>query len=172
MPPSIYSRRNTQRHPLARMLPKLMLQRQMYRLGEKYPPADGLEEFGPTWEVADFIIPAQSAAQARIPLQRMFTILGFSASASVNTALGGFRLQLYDTKKGVRFAARGPQVANIAGSAQSGAVMFLREPYQFDLPESQLLVDCRNLEAASNTIEIVIYGVALRFNQIPGDPSQ
>lgn len=168
---SPHRRGNIQKHPLARLLPKLGLQRQVYRLGESTPPSDGLEGFGPSWQAVDLVIPAYSAMQARVSVQRMFTVLGFAASASVN-ALGGFRLQMYDTKKGIRFAGRGVQYGNVAGAAKSAGPFFLREPYQFDLPDSQILVDCRNLEAAQNSIEIVIYGVALRFNQIQGDTSQ
>lgn len=166
-----HRRGNIQTHPLARMLPKLGLQQQVYRLGESRPPADGLEDFAPNWQAVDLVIPAQSAMQARISVQRMFTVLGYAASSSVN-ALGGFRLQMRDTKKGIRFAARSVQYANVAGSVQSHGAFFLREPYQFDIPESQILVDCRNLEVSPNNIEIVIYGVALRFNQIQGDTSQ
>ena len=52
---------------------------------------------------------------------------------------------------------------------------FLREPYRFDEPDSQMLVSITNLELVQNTVQIVFYGVAMLFNapkgnEFPGGP--
>src|SRR5271166_538036 len=163
-----YSLSQTLQHPLARMTPLHMRQYQVYRLGERLPPSGGLIDHCPTWEPVDMVLAARSTLQARVNVQRDYTLIGimFSSSSIVN---GGFRAQFYDTKKQLRMADRGVQLAQIAG-AVGGTVatrgpFFLREPYEFDQPDSQLLVIAQNLETVTNTIEIALYGVALRFNQ-------
>jgi hypothetical protein len=164
-----YSLRNVLQNPLARMLPLHDNQSLVYKLGEKHPPSGGMIGHSPTWEAVSFIIAARGTAQVRVSLQRNFTLLALSTSAS-SVANGGFRAQLYDTKKKRRLADRGVQQANIAGSevAASGP-FFLREPYQFDQPDSQLLVIVQNLETVTNTIQIALYGQVLRFNELhPG----
>jgi hypothetical protein len=172
-----YSRRNTMQHPLARMLPLQREQMQVYRMGERLPPSGYLRDHGPTWEVVSMILAAQGTLQARVNLQRDFTLISVATSSSSLVA-GGFRAQLYDTKKQVRLADRGVQQAMMGG--QSGgagptAPFFLRDPYRFDQPDSQILVMVQNLEAVQNTIQVVLYGLALRFNEVsttefPGGP--
>lgn len=162
-----YSLSQTLLHPLARMLPLQREQGQVYRMGERVPPSGGLADHAPTWEAVNMVLAARSTLQARVNLQRDFTLLALLASTSSN-ASGGFRAQLYDTKKQLRLADRGVPVANIAGSMGGGglpAEFFLREPYEFDQPDSQVLVLVQNLETVTNTIQLVLYGVALRFNQ-------
>src|SRR5208282_1443092 len=162
-----YSLSQTLIHPLARMLPLQREQLQVYRLGERVPPSGGLADHAPTWEAVNLVLNARSTLQARVNLQRDFTLLALLASTSSNVN-GGFRAQLYDTKKQLRLADRGVPVANIAGSMGGGAIpaaVFLREPYEFDQPDSQVLVLVQNLETVTNTIQLVLYGVALRFNQ-------
>lgn len=157
-----YALKNTLTHPLARLLPIAKYQRQMYRLGESTPPSGAMAEHAPSWEVASFILDPQGVGQARINLQRDFWLIALLASASVNN-LGGFRAQVYDSQKDRRFADRGPFFSLIGGNV-SGP-QFLREPYQFDQPDSQILLNVANLEPAQNTIQIVFYGQVLRFNQ-------
>lgn len=166
-----YSLRDTLVNPLARMLPLKSAQAQVYRLGEKNPPSGGLDGHSPSWEVASFVLPARGTSQARISLQRDFTLLALSCNATVIDH-GGFRAQLYDTQKKVRFADRGVLSALIAGTGTVVGAhtrpMFLREPYAFDAPDSQVLVLVQNLEPVVNTIQLVLYGQVLRFNQPSG----
>lgn len=175
-----YTLSQTMQHPLARMLPLLRLQMQVYRLGEKHPPSGPLDGHGPDWEAMSMVLAARSTAQARINLQRDFTWLAVSATSSVIDH-GGFRAQFYDTKKALRFADRGVQMAQIAGPggavAPNSGYWFLREPYRFDEPDSQLYVLVQNLETVANTIQLVFYGSVLRFNAVvdvaaefPGGP--
>jgi hypothetical protein len=145
------------------MLPLQREQMQVYRLGEKNPPAGHLQDHAPMWECVTVILSARGSTRVRVNLQRDFTLMALTATASVNTALGGFRAQLYDMKKQLRFADRGVMFANLAGTA--GAAVFLREPWEFDEPDSQVLVIVQNMEAAQNSIQIALYGQVLRFNQ-------
>src|SRR5271168_4486210 len=123
-----YSLANTLLHPLARMLPIQREQLQVYRLGERLPPSGGLAEHCPTWEAVNLVLNARSTLQARVNLQRDFTLLALLASTSSNVS-GGFRVQLYDTKKQLRLADRGIPFSNIAGTMGGGvipAATFLR----------------------------------------------
>lgn len=158
-----YSLRNTLVHPLARMLPLQRWQQQVYRLGEKNPPAGDMQDHAPSWEVASFVLPALGTIQARINVQKDFHLLAITTTSSVQTALGGFRAQLYDAIKKVRFADRG-MLRALMGGTTSGP-FFLREPYQFDQPNSQILVMVQNMELVQNTIQLSLYGQVLRFNQ-------
>ena len=163
-----YSLQNTLLHPLARMLPLRRQQAQVYRLGERLPPSGPLHDYNPTWEAVNLVLDARSTLQARVNVQRDFTLIALVASSSSNVN-GGFRAQFFDTKKELRFAERNVIQSLIAGSVfGAGAItnpFFLREPYEFDQPDSQILVSAQNLETVTNTIQIVFYGVALRFNQ-------
>ena len=170
-----YSLRNTLVNPLARMLPLKSGQSQVYRLGEKRPPSGGLDGHSPSWEVISFVLPANGTSQGRISLQRDFTLMALTCNASV-TDHGGFRAQLYDTMKKVRFADRGVLGALIAGAGTVVGAMtspvFLREPYAFDEPDSQVLVLVQNLEPVVNTIQLVLYGQVLRFNEPSGSRAE
>lgn len=148
---------NVLTNKLARMLPQRVLQNRVYRLGESSPP--GLNGYGPSWQVATLVLAARTTGQMRISVPPDFHLLAINSSATVATALGAFRAQFYDVKKKKRFGDRGTLFANIGG--QTGQTFFLREPYQFDKPNSQVLVLIQNLEAGANTIQIVLYGVAL-----------
>ncbi len=145
-------------HPLARMLPLFHLQSQVYRLGERLPP--GLEGYTPIWEVAPFLLAGRATQQARISFKRDFHLLALMGSSS---AAGGFRLQLYDMAKKRKLTDRGVAFANLLGTG--GDPMFLREPHRFDAKDSQALLIVQNQDAAANTIEVVLYGVALRWNE-------
>jgi hypothetical protein len=164
-----YTLRHVITHPLARMLPLQREQEQVYRLGEKHPPAGELRHHAPMWESVSFILAPRDSARVRVNLQRDFTLLAITNQASVQTALGGFRAQMYDTRKELRMADRGILAANIsgtvAGPTSSGGLFYLREPYQFDQPDSQLLIIAQNMETAQNTIQIALYGLVLRFNE-------
>jgi hypothetical protein len=164
-----YSLAYTLRNPLARMLPLQREQMQVYRLGEKKPPAGSMLDHGPMWEAVSFVLGPLKTSQARVNLQRDFTLLAITAVAS-SVAAGGFRAQFYDKKKDLRLADRGVQQANLAGT--TGGAAFLREPYQFDLPDSQILVIVQNLESVANTIQIALYGQVLRFNQPHPDANE
>jgi hypothetical protein len=158
-----FSRSNTIQHPLARMLPLFRYQSQVYRLGEKNPPIGSLAGYGPVWEAVSFVLGPLASLQARVNLQRDFTLIAITASDTLQTGANGFRVQLFDTKKQIRFADRGVQRPNFAGPSKQP--MFLREPYCFDQPDSQVLVMVQNLESSSNTIQLALYGQCLRFNQ-------
>ena len=171
-----YSLKCVLRNPLAGMLPLRQTQVQVYRPGEKRPPSDGMEDHAPSWECVSMSLASQSSSQVRVNLQRDFYLLALASQAS-SVVNGGFRAQFYDTRKKRRLADRGVQQANIAGindsvvGAPDVSPMFLREPYLFDEPDSQLLVIVQNLETVTNTIQIVFYGQVLRFNQhAPGAP--
>jgi hypothetical protein len=163
-----YSLRFVNQNPIARMLPLQREQKHAYRLGEKIPPS-ALDGHGPVWEAATFVLNPRATLQARINLQRDFTLVALGAMCTSN-ASGGFRVQLYDLKKQLRLADRGVQFANFASSANValGAPVFLREPLRFDLPDSQVLVNIQNLETVANTVQIVLYGLVLRFNEPSG----
>jgi hypothetical protein len=158
-----YSLAHTLVHPLARMTRLLHPQTQVYRLGEKSPPSGGMAEHAPSWEVVSLVLDPLGTLQARVNLQRDFWLLALATSATTITAAGGFRAQLYDTIKKVRLADRGILKHLLGGNGS--APFFLREPYQFDQPNSQLLVTVQNMEAVQNTVQIALYGQVLRFNQ-------
>jgi hypothetical protein len=164
-----YSLQQTITHPLARMLPLLKAQMMVYRLGEKYPPIGWLAGHCPTWEAVTLVLAPQSNQQVRVNVQRDFTLLSISVTNSSNVS-GGFRAQLYDVKKQLRLADRGVNQALMGGPAFGGArpngTFFLREPYRFDLPDSQLLIVAQNLETVQNLVQVALYGAALRFNQV------
>lgn len=175
-----YSVEHTLRHPLARMLPLQREQVQAYRLAEKHPPSGLLDGHGPTWEAVTAILNPRQTLEARVNLQRDFTLITIAVSTSSNIN-GGFRAQAFDVKRGRRFADRGVQQANIAGAGTLvGGIsnpFMLREPYTFQDPDSQVLLIVQNLETVVNTVQVVLYGVALRFNEpqpyavdFPGGP--
>lgn len=160
-----YSLKDTLVNPLARMLPFRGTTSDVYRMGEACPP--GLRGYGPTWEVISLALAGRGTLQVRVNVQRDFYLMALSATSS---AAGGFRAQLYDANKKRRLADRGINFPNLFGS--TGRPLFLREPYNFDQPDAQILCVVQNLDAGANTIQIVLYGVALRFNeagpQFPG----
>jgi hypothetical protein len=149
----------------------------VYRLGEKRPPAGELDGYGPMWEAITLALGASGTntqtLQARVNLQRNFTLLAIACTAS-SSLVGGFRAQFFDMKKKRRLADRGVMFANLAGDLVlplPTGIKFLREPYVFDQPDSQVLVEVTNFEAVANTVQLVLYGLVLRFNeQRPGVP--
>lgn len=159
-----YSLRNTFTHPLARMFPFFRYQKQVYRLAEKIPPAGGMVDHAPSWETVTVALPALGTQQLRVNVQRDFWLLGLTTS--FDEAIGvvqGFRAQFYDTIKKVRFADRGVRNNLIAGNGSNP--VFLRDPYHFDQPNSQILVILQNLDNAASTVQVAFYGQVLRFNQ-------
>lgn len=150
-------------NPYSVMIP-IRDQESVYRYADSNPP--GLEGYQPRWEVVNAVLGALASGnaptfQARVDLMNDFHMLGVLASASVNV-VGGFRVHLYDAAKQRRIGGdRGIQFPNLGGA--SGSAFFLREPYEFDLPRSQLLVQLQNLENAQNTVQLVIYGLAAPF---------
>ncbi len=163
-----YSLRQTVTHPIARMLPLQKEQMMVYRLGEKYPPVGWLAGHSPMWEVATLVLAPQANQQVRVNLQRDFTLLAISVTNTSNVN-GGFKAQLYDIKKQLRLADRGVNQILMGGptfAAPPCGSFFLREPYRFDLPDSQVLVVAQNLELVQNLIQIMLYGSVLRFNEV------
>lgn len=167
----------TQQHPLSRMLPLRRDQAQTYRLGERIPPS-ALEGHGPMWEAVELLLDPLDTLQARVNLQRDYTWVSKAATCTSNLN-GGFRAQVYDIKKRYRFADRGINFANFAGpvahgSGNSPAAFFLREPYRFEIPDSQILLQVQNFENVANTVMMCFYGQVLRFNApgltFPGGP--
>ncbi len=168
---------------LARMLPLDSYQHAVYRLGQRHPP--GFEDgFAPIWECASALLPARQTTQLRINFQREFHLIGLIASSSL---AGGFRAQIYDMKKqytrwanvarrivsgsktkpGVRLAGRGVIAAlGFGGTTNGTQPFFLREPHPFTEPDAQALVVIQNQDTSgvSNQIQVVLYGVARRFN--------
>jgi len=135
-------------------------QRQVYRLAEKQPPAGGMADHAPSWETVTVVLAAQDTQQFRVNVQRDFWLLALTASSD---QVAGFRAQLYDTIKKVRFADRGVKSPLIAGT--SGGATFLRDPYHFDQPDSQILVIVQNMAAVQANVQLALYGQVLRFNQ-------
>jgi hypothetical protein len=164
-------------HTMARMLPLHSWQEQVYHLAQKHPA--GFEDgFTPIWECATALLPARQTTQLRINVQKDFHLLALAGSSSL---AGGFRAQLYDMKKdygqekpGVRLAGRGVNFANYFGAGfapgnstgQGSGLYFLRSPHPFTEPNAQCLVIVQNqdVSGASNQIQVVLYGVARRFN--------
>jgi hypothetical protein len=144
---------------LARMLPLFQRQEQVYRMGDATP--EGLRGYQPRWEVVNAVIAAQQTYQTKVDLMPDFHLLALLGSASVNLN-GGFRVQLYDQTRRIRLQGRGIQFPNWGGNAFGD--FFLREPYPFDMPRSQVMVVLQNMEAAANTVQIVLYGVAAPFS--------
>jgi hypothetical protein len=177
-------------HTLARMLPLHDYQAQVYRLAEHYPP--GFEDgFTPIWECATALLPSLQTTQLRINFQDQFHLLALTGNSSV---AGGFRVQLYDSKKryitwqdpnlripgdlsakaGQRLAARGTNFGTFLGagfvaanpSSNGSSPFFLREPHPFTEPNAQALVIIQNQDnsGVNANIQVVLYGLARRFN--------
>lgn len=177
--------RNVLMNYLARMLPLDSYQHAVYRLGEKHPP--GFEDgYCPSWEVGTALLAARQTTQLRINFQREFHLFALTATS---TQAGGFRMQMFDTKKryytwqdvgrrivgalaekpGVRLAGRGVIAALQAGGGSatlSCQPFFLREPYCFGGPNSQALIIIQNQDTsgANNECQVALYGMVRRFN--------
>jgi hypothetical protein len=149
-------------NPLARMLPLRALQSSVYRMAEKEPP--GLPGYQPRWEVVNGVIGAQQSLIVKVDVMSDWHLLAIGCSASVNT-VGGFRAQFYDLVKQRRLNDRGIQFPNLGGGNSPGPVawFFLREPYRFDLPKSQMQIMMQNLEAVANTVQLALYGQSAPF---------
>jgi hypothetical protein len=275
---------NTLIHPLARMLPQLRFQNQVYRLGERNPPVGSMIGHTPNWAITELLLDPLASQQVRMNLQPDYHWLAITASSNapavpmsfnistilwqqvgteafINTRLadqtgwedpppgtlityhdvsawpamngqafafdhtedtgfptpiGGrilitnlpfvdlppaprppavnevptsgsisftfpaipleksFRAQIYDTRKALRMADRGVNVGNLGGSlanvsGDQNGVYWLRDPYRFDLPDSQVLLIVQNLVNQTNAIQVALYGQVLRFND-PGAP--
>ena len=145
-------------NPFVRMLP-VGLQRAVYRMGEPWPP--GLEGYQPRWQVLNAVLGAQQTIQLKIDVPNDFYLLAILCSATVNELGGGFRAQFYDVFKKYRLQDRGIKFQNLGGA--SNGAFFLRDPYHFDLPRSQVKVVLQNMEIVSNTIQVALYGVAAPF---------
>lgn len=146
-------------NPYTRLLPVKGWQADVYRMGDGIPA--GLEGYQPRWEVVNAVLGAQQTVQVRVDLMTDWHLLAMLGSASTNT-VGAFRAHIYDQLKKLRIGGdRGLQFPNIGGAA--AMPFFLREPYRFDMPRSQMLVILQNLETAVNTVQLTFYGVAAPF---------
>lgn len=145
-------------NPYTRMLPLRGLQADVYRMAETVPP--GLEGYQPRWEIVNAVILAQQSLEVKVDIMTGFHVMAVLGSATTNN-LGGFRTQFYDAIKKRRIHDRPIQFPNLGGAAI--APFFLREPYAFDLPRSQVLLILQNMEVVTNTVQIVLYGVAAPF---------
>ena len=145
-------------NPYTRLIPLKGWQADVYRMAEQMPP--GLEGCQPRWEVVNAVILAQQSLEVKIDIMTGFHLLAVLGSATTNT-VGGFRTQFYDAIKKRRFHDRPVQFPQLGGAA--AAPFFLREPYHFDLPRSQMLLILQNMETVTNTVQIVLYGVAAPF---------
>ena len=119
----------------------------------------------PVWVYTEFnALGAYATGRARIPMPEAFTLLSLMGSASVNT-VGGFRVNVYDVNRRVRFTERPANFQNFAGTGTSplfqGAAIGSRQvqPYQFQVDDAQVLITVVNLENANNNIQFVMYGV-------------
>jgi hypothetical protein len=184
---------NVLTHTLARLLPLHDNQGQVYRMGEKHPPGfeDG---FTPIWEVATAVLPSLKTTQLRINFQNEFHLLALTGSSSLAGGFRVQILdtkKIYSSwlrdkmanligdgppqdRPGVRFAGRGVNFAtflgagfNAANGAGIGSSQFtLREPHPFCEKDAQALVLITNMDnsGANNNIQVVLYGLARRFN--------
>lgn len=145
---------------LSTLLPLRRTNQQCYQPGYRHPSGD-FEGYAPSWEVVTFSLPPRGTRDARVNFQRDFHLIGLTGGIG-SFGTNGFRMQMYDVKKGRRFFERLVGHFNIAGGA--GSILLLRRPYRFDLPDSQLLVQIQNLDTVQVTDQIVLYGCVLRFN--------
>lgn len=156
--PHPYSLDHVLQNQLSNLVPLRRTNQQCFQLGYPHPQGD-MDGYGPMWEVVSMSLAAFGTKQARINVQRDFHILGKIGNS---TGPNGFRAALYDVKKKRRFADRPFGHFNLLGG--QGSVFMLRRPYRFDQPDSQLLVMVQNLDSVAATIQIVIFGCVLRFN--------
>jgi hypothetical protein len=142
---------------LSNLVPLRRTNQQVYQLGQKRQ--FGLDGYCPMWEVVSFQIPPLGTKDARVNVQRDFHLLGMVGSSST---VNGFRVQLFDMRKRRRFSDRAFGHFQLLGG--QGSILFLRRPYRFDEPDSQILVQVQNLDNVTHNDQIVLYGVVLRFN--------
>jgi hypothetical protein len=145
-------------NPFSRMLPVKGLQADVYRMAENIPP--GLEGYQPRFEVVNAVILALQTLEVRVDLMTDFHLLAILSSVTSNVQ-GGCRGQCFDMVKQLRLMDRGVQFSQMGGN--SSAPFFLREPYRFDQPRSQMLVLLQNMEDVTNTVQMVFYGAAAPF---------
>jgi len=153
-----YSLDHVLQNQLSNLVPLRRTNQQCYQMGFRHPQGD-LDGYGPIWEAISLVLPAFGTRDARVNVQRDFHLLGTIGSA---TGPNGFRAQMYDVKKRRRFADRPFGHFNFFGG--QGSVLMLRRPYRFDEKDSQLLIMVQNLDTVTSTIQIVLYGCVLRFN--------
>ena len=156
--PHPYSLDHVVQNQLSNLVPLRRTNQQCYQMGFRHPQGD-LDGYGPIWEVVTMSLPAFGTREARVNFQRDYHLLGLVGSAS---APNGFRAQFYDVKKKRRFADRLYGHFNFLGG--QGSVFMLRRPYRFDERDSQLLLMVQNLDTVASTVQIVLYGCVLRFN--------
>lgn len=154
-----------QQNLLSRMLPLSRPQVQVYRMGESHPP--GFEGYSPKWECVTLNLAGKATQQMRIGLERGFTLIAIASNSTAGTGWD-FRAQIYDQGAKCKLADRGVNAFNLGGamSATGTDPFFLREPYTFGGDKPTALLNVQNQNAGANSIQVVLYGVCLRKDQV------
>jgi hypothetical protein len=120
----------------------------------------------PSWIPCDLLpLGPSKTARMKLPLPNNFTLLSFFASASSNLR-GGFRVNVYDINRRIRFTERPVNFNEIAGQGNSplfiggdwGANRY-GAPYPFQPDDAQVMITIVNLETVPNNIEFGLYGI-------------
>jgi len=145
-------------NPFIGQIPKGHYQNAVYAHGEKFPP--GLAGGRPAWYPCDFTLAPNDTQDTTISIDEGFQLLAFLASSALGSGLGdGFRVQLYDVQKGIKFVDRGINFENVGGLG--GAPYFQRSAYPFDEANPQVFVRVINLQALQNAVQVVLFGVVV-----------
>ena len=111
----------------------------------------------PYWYVFNYNLAARQTLEYRAVTSKNFYLLAMTGDSNVGQqGTPGFRAQIFDGKRQMRFSDRGVEMANLVGNAQGPA--FQRVPYQFQ-PLSPILVRVQNTLAIPNAGQIVLYGM-------------
>jgi hypothetical protein len=142
-------------------------QKDIYLLGDGSDT--GLAGGVPTWVYCSFDpLGPLKTGRTRILVPDNFTLLTYFASATVLTALGGFKVNVYDATKCRRqnLTERPLNFNALAGTGssplfQGSAKRFASQarPYAFAPSNAQALITVVNMEAANNFIQFGMYGV-------------
>jgi hypothetical protein len=137
----------------------------IYGDGSDIPFAAGT----PMWVYVSFDpLGALKTGRSRILMPNNFTLLSYFASATVLTALGGFKVNVYDATKCRRqnLTERPLNFNLLAGTGSSplfqGSTKRFSSgarPYSFAPDNAQVLVTIVNMEAVNNFIQFGMYGV-------------
>lgn len=123
----------------------------------------------PAWVYCSFDpLGALKTGRTRILMPTNFTLLTYFASATVLTALGGFKVNVYDATKCRRqnLTERPLNFNALAGTGSSplfqGSAKRMSSParpYSFEPNNAQVLVTIVNMEAVNNFIQFGFYGM-------------
>lgn len=111
----------------------------------------------PFWYVFNYNLTARQTMEYRAVTSKNFYLLAIMGDSQVGLpGAPGFRAQIFDAARKMRFSDRGVEMANLVGNAQGPA--FERVPYRFE-PLSPILVRVQNTLAVANAGQIVLYGM-------------